>query len=63
MKKNIALYKHDYHINSIGENLPGIPLVGLDEDEDIVDTDGENEEGDDLEDDEGGGYTGETKCS
>ena len=55
------MYKHD--INSIGENLPGIPLVGLDEDEDIVDTDGEDEEGDDLEDDEGGGYTGETKCS
>ena len=32
-----------------------VSLVGLDEDEDVVDADGEDEEGQDLEDDHGAG--------
>ena len=48
----------------LGQRLRGLPLGPLellDQDEDVVDSDGQDQEGDDLEDDEGGGHAGEAE--
>ena len=43
--------------------LPGLSLIGLDKDEDVVNTHSQHQEGNDFKDDEGGRHSNKSKCS